>query len=262
MNVKELLKKAGLTEEQLDEIESGFTALIEEKVDYKVQEEKLRLEKLSEQYVAEAVAEKTEEIKNTLEEATEQWKQEKEAEYVDKLDKFLEHEISENISDEALEKIAINETLEPVVNGIKKVFEENGLELNTDGEVQVKKLKEEIDTLKGENSDLINKNMESADRAEKAAILLRITEATENLTVEQKTRVKEMFEGKDFDTVHAKIDGFVDMIIEESTEKANDKDKHDDLHEETTDDQDGLETLKEENGEEDTLIDQAGSWWD
>jgi hypothetical protein len=54
----------------------------------------------------------------------------------------LETVISEQISDDMIKKIAINETLEPIVKGIEKLYEDNYVALNTEGEASVLKVEE------------------------------------------------------------------------------------------------------------------------
>lgn len=259
MNIREILKKAGLDEATQAQFEESIKKVIEEKVDVKVTEEKQRLEKLSEEYVKETVEEETAKIKELCEQKVEDYKKEYDEWMTDKLDKFLDNEISESISDEAIERLAINETFKPVVEGIKKVFEEQGLELNTEGEAIVKKLKEEVETLKEQNSTLIDEKTELASTAEKAAIRLRINDATADLTNEQKERVVEFFEGKNFEHVDERIDNYVEHVIEESESAKNGKDKKDDLLDENTDST--IEEPTKEPIEEDTVIDSAGDYW-
>jgi len=135
----------------------------------------------------------------------------------------LESEISEKISEEALLKIAINETLLPVVEGIKKVFEESHIAIDTEGSKIVKESVEKIKALEEQASQLIAEKMELNEKVsqhEKGALL---DEKVEGLSEDQQKRVFMMFENSSIDEINKKIDNFIDIVISEEN-KVSDTD--------------------------------------
>lgn len=211
--------KETLTEEDQKALETAINSIVEEKVSKDVpllvEEEKARLEKEYNEKLEKAINEEYEELKTTLNDKVNTL----EEQYVEKLDAFLEHEISEQISDEAISKIAINETLAPVVNGIKKIFAENGLELDSEGSALLKEALEEITALKDDVNCLTEENLELNKILEKMATRDLLLTKTEGMLPEQKERVYNMFEGKSFEEVETKVDEFVDIVLETKIEK-------------------------------------------
>lgn len=215
--------KETLTEEDQKALETAINSIVEEKVSKDVpllvEEEKARLEKEYNEKLEKVINEEYEELKTTLNEEYETKVNTLEEQYVEKLDAFLEHEISEQISDEAISKIAINETLAPVVNGIKKVFAENGLELDSEGSALLKEALEEITALKDDVNRLTEENLELNKFLEKMATRDLLGTKTEGMLPEQKERVYNMFEDKSFEEVETKVDEFVDIVLETKIEK-------------------------------------------
>lgn len=239
MRITENLKKV-LDEDQLKQLESAIQAVINEQVELKVAEKTAEIEKISEEYVTEAVQEQLNEKTKELETQYAQKLEEFENTVVDNLDIFLENEISEKISDETIAKIAINEALEPVVVGIKKLFAENFLELDSEGSSLIKAANEKVESLTNENTNLIDEKIQLTEKMEKLATKMRIDESLVGLTEGQTIRVKEFFADKSFEEVDGKIQSFVDMILEEKTEKnetINESEKHVDENDHTEDKQ-------------------------
>ena len=160
MKISETLKKIGLNEDDQKKLETAIKDLITEKVELKRSEIQKDFDDKFENAVNEEVEKQVTEHKEKLEEAAETWKKDFAEDTTNKLDLFLEQEIVNNISDKALEKIAINETLEPVVENIRKVFSENSITLDSEGDVLLKKYKKENEELKEKTSTLIKEKME------------------------------------------------------------------------------------------------------
>jgi hypothetical protein len=223
MKIVEKLTEMGIKQEDLTTLAESIEALIEERVSAKEMELKAHYEKVSEEFIATKLVEETDRITKELTEAKDSEMAELESSIVEKLDAFLETEISENISEEAIETAAVNEILKPVVEGIRKVFSESHLELDSEGTTLVKEAKEEIEKLTAANSALIEEKTELAVTAEKAAKALLIKESVEGLSKDQATNVTSLFEDKSFDETIEKIGSVVDMIIDEDTKAANGK---------------------------------------
>lgn len=264
--------KENLTPEDLKVFEEAVDNMVKEKVDERVslreEEMKAQYDKIAEEYVAKTVAEELEKEKAKIVESYDAKLNTLEKKIVTKLDAFMEHVISEQISDEAIEKIAMNEALLPVVDGVKKVFAANHIEINSDGEKVVKEATQKAEELEGQLSEQIAKNLELEERLENTASYLLIAEKTSGLTESQKQRVVKMFKGKNFEEVKEKIDTFVEMVKESSEKKVVKEDKKE---EKPTVDEviDEKDTLKEEKKEvpvkpEDTdkneLVETANRW--
>lgn len=262
MKISEILEKAGISPENQKVIEESIHSLIEEQVSLKEEELKAKYAKLSEDYVQKELAEKEDALKKELDEQFEERVKQYEDETVENFDMFLESEISKNISDEALEKVAINETLKPVVEGVKKVFADYGLELDSEGEATLKELNLKVESFEKEINEKINENLELTKTGEKAAVIIKLNEVTAECTPEQKEKVIALFEDKSFDEVEKKAQSYADMLIEEdakNTADSNDEVEGTDMLNE--DDQLDENQHKHKEGP-DTVIDIAESVFD
>ena len=133
---------------------------------------------------------------------------------IQQLDSFLEAEINEKISEDLIEKSAINEALLPMVEAIKKIFEEQYVALDTEGAGLVKNKTVELEKRNSELSESIAKNMlyvEQLDAANKKLVLM---EKTADLSENAKKRVYDLFEGKDLKYTTEKIDSFLQLVVE------------------------------------------------
>lgn len=203
-----------LTPKDLKVFEAAIEAMVSERVALAEEELKNKYDQIAEEYVQKKVAENLETEKAKLVEEYDVKLQNLEKKIVTKLDSFLDHVITEQISDEALEKIAINEVAFPVIEGIKKVFVENYIELDSDGSKAIQESEKAKKTLEEQLSEQIAKNMELEERLEKTACFLLISEKTDGLSRTQKARVVKMFKDKAFDEVKDKIDTFIEMVKE------------------------------------------------
>jgi len=138
---------------------------------------------------------------------------------VTKLDAYLDHVISEQISDEMLEQVAINETLQPVVEGIRAVFSDNHLKLNSKAQATIDSLSKSLEEMKGELSESIDKRIQLESKLEQSAVYLLISEKTNGLKKTDKQKVVEMFKSKDFDEVEKNINNYLQLIKESTNVK-------------------------------------------
>jgi hypothetical protein len=209
-----------LTPEDLKVFESAVEQMIVKRVALKEEELKAKYDALAEEYVAKKVTEGLESAKATLIEEYDGKLKNIEQKVVTKLGSFLDHVIVEQISESAIEKLAINEIAMPVVEQIKKIFGSNYIDLNTNGSALLKAEQKKVAQLESSLSDAQSKIMESEERLEKSATFLLISEKTEGLTRSQKQRVATMFKTKKFEDVKDNIDTFVEMVKESVAPKA------------------------------------------
>lgn len=217
MDIKAKLKGV-LTEEEIKSYEKSVEALISEQVEARVADEitsiKAKYDTVAEEYCKKMIAEGVEEAKTKLIAEYDQKMVALEDKVVKGLDMFIENEILPQVSDETIQKIAINEAFAPIVTGIKKVLEENYISVDTEGSALLSEAKKEIVDLKSQLSSSIKEKMQLNERLEKVATFLCISESTEGLKPSQKKRVTDMFAGKPFEEVESKIKPFVQFICE------------------------------------------------
>lgn len=229
MKIYESLKEV-LSPEQLDEFKAEVQQTIDDSVSEKVLSEQSRLAEKAEQYVEM----RTEEITNNLEELAETFceaqikeatdsmiveyderMEEFESTVVESLDRFLESEISENISEDLFESIGRQEALLPLVEGIKELFESEYVALDTEGESKLAVMQDKCEELEDQLSESISEKMELEELAERAASELLVREKCEDLTISESAKVVAFFEGKSFEEIDEKIDGYIQIVSED-----------------------------------------------
>ena len=161
-----------LTPKDLQIFEAAVESMVKEKVALAEEEMKTKYDTIAEEYVSKQVAERLETEKAQIVEDYDLKLESLEKKIVTKLDSFLDHVIAEQISDETLEKIALNEVALPVINGIKKIFSENYVELDTDGSKLIEEAQKAKTDIEKQLSESLQKNMELEERLEKTATYL------------------------------------------------------------------------------------------
>lgn len=218
-----------LTPEDLKIFEGAVEGMIDDKVKSKLsdliqlkeEELKVKYDALAEAYVKKTVSEMMIEKKAKLVESYDKKLALLEQKVVTKLDSYLNHVISEQISDAMLEKIAINETLMPVVEGIRAVFTDNHLKINSKAQSALDSLSDEIKSIKSELSESIDKRIMLETELERSAVYLLIAEKTNGFKRSDKQKVIDMFKDKEFDEVDKNIDNYLGLIKESTSIKSN-----------------------------------------
>jgi hypothetical protein len=200
-------------------LEEAIQKLVDTRVQLAEEEMKNKYDTLAEEYCKKEVAERVEKEKAALVESYDETLNNLEKKIVSKLDSYLDHVITEQISDETLNKIAVNEVALPLVVSIKKLFSEHFVELDSEGSAIIKEKSDKIVELEGKIAEMSKKIVESEERLEKSASFLLISEKTAGLTETQKQRVVRMFKNKAFDEIKETIDEFVSMIKETKENK-------------------------------------------
>lgn len=215
-----------LSPEDLKTFEEGVESVIAARVEKEVTSRmevleadmKKKYDLISEKYVEQKLA--SELTKKSAELVSESDKKlvALEKKLVSRLGSFLDRVVVEGISDEILERVAINEVALPVVDKIRAVFAESFIEITPDSQKKLDEAAAKADKAEKMLSESIAKNMELEERLEKSAVFIMISEKTQGLAPSQKKAVVEEFKGSSFDEVETKIDGFV-KLIKESAEK-------------------------------------------
>jgi len=261
-----------LTEENRDVLSEKLDKLLEARVDAKVKfqtevieedaKEKYQtllkeattkfeggLKKTEEKAFEKAAQYKTklqESLKATVKDITEK-KESEAAAYkktmVEKLDKYLNYELDRRIPDTYVEEAAKAAIFEPMVSGIKKIMEENGIKLDEENFGIIRDARKEIIKTREEMATAIKENMELADQLKDHKRTMKISEVCEGLTDAQRERASKLLEGCDVDEIDGKFGAIRDFIIEGFDVK---KDPKKDLKK-------GEEEVNEEEGDDDSV---------
>lgn len=216
--------KEVLSEEDQKILEEAITKKVTDSVALREEEIKKEYDTLSKNYCEKKIAEETDKIKATLIEEYDGKLEQLEGKIVARLDGFFDHIITEQISDEAIEKAATDRILSPIVEEIRQVFAKNYVTLDSDGSKALKESQEKISALETQLSEAIMGKIEAEEGKDKVATFLLISEKVDGLTETQKGRVVSMFKDKKFEEVKAQIDNFISLIKEsKETKKPADK---------------------------------------
>jgi hypothetical protein len=216
MEIFDKLKELGLTEENLVDLKTSIKDQVSEAVEAKVTEETDKIRLAEEEKYQRKLEEETASVKASLTEQYDAKMVELEEKLVDALDQFLDSEISENISDSMLEKIAINETLVPLFSDMRALFEEKYIEMDTEGEGILRAAKEEIETLEDKVSSEISEKMDMKKELEDTKAKLIIATKTAGLTENQTDRVEKFLSGKSLAEVEKTIDNLIEVVTEDT----------------------------------------------
>lgn len=213
-----------LEEKDLKSFKKALQKTIDEKVKERIDEQSKELNEKNSLLVEDQVKTKLNEEKEKLISEYDQKLVDIENGIIEKLDSFLDTEISENISDETIEKIAKTETLEPLVEGILKLFEEKYVSPDVEGSKLLEQKTRDIEELRKQNSDLMAKKMELNEAAEKASVRLLVIEKTSELSESEREKVLKFFEDESFERTESKIDDYIEMITEASEKMKKEED--------------------------------------
>ena len=184
-------------------------AKLSKEADAKVESYKKKLEEASEQYILEYFDEKF----------TEKYGQELEAieeKVITGLDKYLEFNINEKIGPGLIQKSAMQETYEPIVEAIKQIYEDQYVPLNTTGSKKIRELKAENTELQSSLKKQLDENMRLAELVETTGKKSLISEKVADLSAEQRVKVKKFFKDKSLNETKKDIDAYIEMIQEQA----------------------------------------------
>ncbi len=216
--MNELLEKlkSVLEEKDLLDFAAAYNTKLDEQVSIKLEEEKKKVDAtLKVEYdtkLVEAVTAAS--AKMEAEYATKL--DELEAHLVDQLDKFILAEVEDKISNDLIDRTAISEVAMPIVEAIKKLFEEQYVDLDTEGYSLLKAKSDEVELRTKELSESIASKMELAEKVDALNKKLLLAEKTANMNEGQKKRISDYFGEKDFAYTTKNIDSVMDLIVEDS----------------------------------------------
>ena len=251
--------KGIMTEEDLTKFESAVKDMIDEKVNILVESKTSELEAKAEEFCVKEVNERMKVEKENLIEEYDSKLEKFENNLVEKLDLFLETEVTNNISDDMIKKIAINETYRPIVEDIAKIFEEKYVALDTEGYGILKEAKEEIVKLEEEVSNNIADKMELQTENDKQKSVILYLERVEGLSKTHKSKVLTMIEGKQYADVKKTINSVIDLVVEQEEKPAKKKIVTEVVEEEETAVVEETVSVKKGKTLEETILDAAST---
>lgn len=182
---------------------------LSKEADAKVESYKKKLEEASEQYILEYFDEKF----------TEKYGQELEAieeKVITGLDKYLEYNINEKIGPEMIQKTALQETCQPIVEEFIHILEDRYVAPNTTGSKRIRELKAENAEVRASLQKQLDENMRLAELVESTGKKSLISEKVADLSAEQRLKVRKFFKEKSLNETKKDIDAYIEMIQEQA----------------------------------------------
>jgi hypothetical protein len=182
---------------------------LSKEADAKVESYKKKLEEASEQYILEYFDEKF----------TEKYGQELEAieeKVITGLDKYLEYNINEKIGPEMIQKTALQETCQPIVEEFIHILEDRYVAPNTTGSKRIRELKAENAEVRASLQKQLDENMRLAELVESTGKKSLISEKVADLSADQRLKVRKFFKEKSLNETKKDIDAYIEMIQEQA----------------------------------------------
>ena len=182
---------------------------LSKEADAKVESYKKKLEEASEQYILEYFDEKF----------TEKYGQELEAieeKVITGLDKYLEYNINEKIGPEMIQKTALQETCQPIVEEFIHILEDRYVAPNTTGSKRIRELKAENAEIRSSLQKQLDENMRLAELVESTGKKSLISEKVADLAADQRLKVRKFFKEKSLNETKKDIDAYIEMIQEQA----------------------------------------------
>ena len=182
---------------------------LSKEADAKVESYKKKLEEASEQYILEYFDEKF----------TEKYGQELEAieeKVITGLDKYLEYNINEKIGPEMIQKTALQETCQPIVEEFIHILEDRYAAPNTTGSKRIRELKAENAEIRSSLQKQLDENMRLAELVESTGKKSLISEKVADLSADQRLKVRKFFKEKSLNETKKDIDAYIEMIQEQA----------------------------------------------
>lgn len=198
---------------EVDEMANKYCAEIkkqlEDEANAKVAAYSKSIEEAAEQYIQESYKEKFRELYG-------QELQNIEEKVITGVDKYLEYNIKEKIGPALIQKTALSEMYAPIIDGVKSLFEEQYIPLDTTGSKKIREMKAENAQLQKSLKKQLSENLRLAEVAETNSKKALIAEKTEGMSNVQKSKVKNFFESKSFSETKTDIDNYIEMLDEQT----------------------------------------------
>jgi hypothetical protein len=150
---------------------------------------------------------------------------------VEKLDKYLDLELGKKIPDTYVEAVAQVSVLQPIVEGFKKVMEENYIKFDEENFGLLKDARKEIISVRDELAKTVKENMEMNSLLKETKRSSKISKVCEGLTEAQRERASKLLESYDTDEIEERYNAIRDIIIENDSSKKEDEEKEEEKKE-------------------------------
>lgn len=221
MEIFEQLQEQGLDESSILGLKTEFNQMVTEKAELKIDEATRKIQLTESEKYETQLAEAKVELKQSMISVYDEKMVDLEERLTESLNTFLDIEISEKISDEKLNEIAINETLVPLFSEMRSLFENKYVDMDTSGANLLIGAKDSIIELENKVSGEISEKMELQVELDNTKAKLIISEKTAGLTENQSERVVDFLEGKGLAEVTKQIDSLVEVISEQTDSVEN-----------------------------------------
>lgn len=215
-----------------------------------------------EAYVSEAVnakvAEETKAIMEQMDSKFEEVVSEHKADTQNKLNDYMKHIVSEFVSENKvkIQNDIVVEKAVKIIDGVQKVFEENGIKLPESNAIIVEELNNKNTELKAECNKLMHKNMELVTAVEEAEKAVAFMKGTEGLSLVSKEKLLRLMTGlvvESAEDFKEKLETLKSSVVTEAkkkvTKEEDDEESKDD--EKKSDDSEDVGDEVEESDEED-----------
>jgi hypothetical protein len=145
-----------------------------------------------------------------------------------RLDSYLDLELKKAIPDSHIEALAKVSVLEPIVEGFKKVMQENYIKFDEESFGLLKDARSEIINLRKQLSGSVNESMDLTKKLNESERIMKISEVCEGLTQAQYERACKLLEGYDADEVAERFNLIRDVILETADASKKDEDEETD----------------------------------
>jgi len=142
---------------------------------------------------------------------------------VEKLDKYLNLELNKKVPETFIESVAKVEVLEPIVEGFKKVMNDNYIKFDEENFGLLKDARGEIVKTHKENTKLVKENMEISSQLQTLKRSAKISKVCEGLTAAQREKAVKLLESYDVDEIEDRLNDIRDIVISSSSSKSSKK---------------------------------------
>ena len=198
---------------EIEEIANKFCAerceALSKEANEKVEAYKKKLETASEQYIFEYFDQEFQKKYGKELEAIEE-------KVITGLDAYLEYNINEKIGPALIQKTALSETYAPIIEGIKRLFEDEYVPMDQSGSKKLREMKAENAQLESTLKKTLDENMRLAELVESTGKRSLISEKTSDLTAAQRVKVKKFFKDKSLNETKKDIDDYIEMLQEQT----------------------------------------------
>lgn len=214
--------KDNLSEADLKDFKQEFEKLVESRaLEYAGEREKI-LQKAAEKMIAEQVAENKSMLAEQFKKERDQELTEIEEMLTETVSECIKEALKEAVSDDMLQKIALAEMYQPIIEGTQQLFENHLVKLSPSSSKQIKKLEEQVEKLEQKLDESYERNFEHERDKEALKRAVLIESAKLDLKPHQAKELETICEGVSFDVLEKNMGRYVKHIMESAVSDPRD----------------------------------------